>query len=404
MELFDLQRFHKGLHAGAELAGIAVVVQAVDTQHGPIILLVHDVAHQRALEAPVVAVFHLLVDDAVGMELLGQTIRGVPALLHLLIGDVAGALGMLHDVQADLGQGVLVVPEVDDLPSGGGAKAVAVGHHQRAAALDELGQVGVVDLAAHDGNSGAEGGLGVGLAGLQLLQRLPQVGEDQLLGAGEAHQIQHVELIAGDNGVIGLTHLADLADDGADLIMLGHRLADGGVGGIHAVLLRQRLQHAAAHLPDVGIQRVVRHFVGDVAVGDKEVGLVVHLQDLKMLHGAVHHGAGIHAGQRVQKLVAALHTALHQRTGILAGVVGHIIGGDVQRACPRCAQTHGKAVAEVEQRLGHMIAGIADGQPAICLCLLHQLVVGVFQQILKVDQMLQISQGSHLFPNVFFTG
>ena len=343
----------------------------------------HDVAHQRALEAPVVAVFHLLVDDAVGVELPGQTIRGVPALLHLLVGDVAGALGMLHNVQADLGQGVLVVPEVDDLPPGGGAEAVAVGHHQRAAALDRLG---------------------VGLAGLQLLQRLPQVGEDQLLGAGEAHQVQHMELIAGDNGVIGPTHLADLADDGADLVMLCHRLADGGVGGIHAVLLRQRLQHTAAHLPDVGIQCVVRHFVRDVAVGDKEVGLVVHLQDLEMLHGAVHHGAGVHAGQRVQKLVAALHTALYQRTGILAGVVGHIIGGDVQRACPRCAQTHGKAVAEVEQRLGHMVAGIADGQPAIRLRLLHQLVVGVFQQILKVDQMLQISQGLHLFPNVFFTG
>jgi len=123
-----------------------------------------------------------------------------------------------------------------------------------------------------------------------------------------------------------------------------------------------------------------------------------------VLHGAVHHGAGIHAGQRVQELVAALHAALHQRAGILAGVVGHVIGGDVQGACPGRTQAHGKAVADVEQRLGHVVAGIADGQLAIRLRLLHQLIVGVFQQIFEVDQMLQISQELHLSPNVIFTG
>ena len=139
-----------------------------------------------------------------------------------------------------------------------------------------------------------------------------------------------MELVARDHRVLRLTHLADLADDGADLVVLRHGLADGSVGDVHAVLLRQRLQHAALHLLHVGIQRVVRDLVGDVAVADKEVGLVVHLQDLEVLHGAVHHGAGVHTRQSVQKLVAALHAALHQGAGIFAGVVGHIIGSDVQ--------------------------------------------------------------------------
>ena len=58
------------------------------------------------------------------------------ALLHLLIGDVAGALGVLHNVHADLGQGVLIVLQLDDLPPGSGAEAVSVGHYQSDAALD----------------------------------------------------------------------------------------------------------------------------------------------------------------------------------------------------------------------------------------------------------------------------
>ena len=139
-----------------------------------------------------------------------------------------------------------------------------------------------------------------------------------------------MELIAGDDRVFLLAQLADLADDGTDLVVLLHRLTDGRVGGIHAVLFRQGIQHPAAHLLDVRVQRVVGDLVGDVAVGDKEVGLVIHLQNFKVLHGAVHHGTGVHAGQRVQELVAALHAALHQGARIFTGVVGHIVGSDVQ--------------------------------------------------------------------------
>ena len=189
----------------------------------------HDVAHQRALKAPVVAVFHLLIDDSVSVILPCQTIRRLTALLHLLIGDVAGALGVLHNVHTDLGQGVLIVLQLNDLPTGGGAEAVPVGHHQCAAALDELRQLRVVDLAARDEYARPVARFRVRLARAQLLQRLSQVRQDQVLGTGKAHQVQHVELIAGDDRVFLLAQLTDLADDGTDLVVLLHRLTDSGI-------------------------------------------------------------------------------------------------------------------------------------------------------------------------------
>ena len=243
-------------------------------------------------------------------------------------------------MQADLGEGVLVVLQLDDLAAGGGAEAVAVGDHQCAAALDELGQAGIVDLGADDGHSCAEGALLVGLAGLQLGQRLSQVGQDQGLGAAVGDQVQHMELIAGDHRVVGLAHLADLGDDAADLVVLLHSLADGGVRSVNTEHLGHSVQHAQAHLPDVGVQRVVRDLVGHVRVGHKEVGLVVDMQDLEVLHGAVHHGAGVNADQRIQELVAALDRPLQQCPGKLAGVVGHVVGGDVDGPGVGCAQPY----------------------------------------------------------------
>ena len=42
-----------------------------------------------------------------------------------------------------------------------------------------------------------------------------------------------------------------------------------------------------------------------------------------------------------------------------------------------------------------MIAGVAEDDAAVLLRLPYQLVVGVFQKVFKVDQMLQIFQ---MFP------
>ena len=132
LDALDLQRFNERLHAGAELSGIAVVVQTVDRKDRPVLLFRHNVADERALKAPVVAVLHLFIDDALGAELAGKTVGGVTALLDLFIGDVAGAFGMLHVVQAELRKYVVGVVELNDLAARRGAEAVAVGNYERA--------------------------------------------------------------------------------------------------------------------------------------------------------------------------------------------------------------------------------------------------------------------------------
>ena len=303
-------------------------------------------------------------------------------------------------MQADLGQGGLVVLELDDLAAGRGAEAVAVRDNQSAAALDELGEVVVVDLGADDGDSRTVGVDLVGFALSQLLQRLAQVGQNQALGTRVGDQVEHMELIAGDDGVVRLAHLGDLGEDPADLVMLLNGFADGLIGGVDAELFGQLVEHVDAHLLDIGIQRIVGDLEGDVTVGHKEVGRLVDPEDLEVLHGAVHHGAGVHTDHGVQELVAALNAALHQSTGVLAGVVGHVVGGDVDGAGVGGAQSHGEAVADVEQSFGDMVAGVAEADVALGLSLFDQLIIGVLKQVFKEDKMLKIFQMLHLFYRI----
>ena len=54
-----------------------------------------------------------------------------------------------------------------------------------------------------------------------------------------------------------------------------------------------------------------------------------------------------------------------------------------------------RTVLAVEEDLLNVIAGVAEDDAAVRLSLPNQLVVGVFQKVFKVDQMLQIFQ---MFP------
>ena len=51
-------------------------------------------------------------------------------------------------------------------------------------------QAGIVDLAADDGNAGTVRALGVRLALFELSRRLAQVGQDERLRAGVAHEVE----------------------------------------------------------------------------------------------------------------------------------------------------------------------------------------------------------------------
>ena len=156
-----------------------------------------------------------------------------------------------------------------------------------------------------------------------------------------------MELIARDDGIVRLAHLADLRKDAADLVVLRHGLADGGVGGVHPVALLHHVQEPHPHLLDIVADGVVLHLVGHIGVGDEEIRLLVHLEQLKMLIEPVHHGAGVHPGQPVQEVEAPLDAPLHQRPGKLAGVVRHVIGGNVDGAGPRGPQAHREAVIDI---------------------------------------------------------
>ena len=59
-------------------------------------------------------------------------------------------------------------------------------------------------------------------------------------------------LIAGDNGVFSLTHIADLGEDLAHFVVLLDCLADSLIGGIDAELLVQVIQNMLLHLICVG--------------------------------------------------------------------------------------------------------------------------------------------------------
>ena len=183
--------------------------------------------------------------------------------------------------------------------------------------------------------------------------------------------------------------------------MLLDCLADSLLGDVNAELLVDVVQEMKLHLGNVCVDGVVNYFVGNVHVSYKELFLFVDLQDIEMLHCAVHHGAGVNADHRVEELVAAFDAAFHQCTCILAGVVGHVVGRDIDGASVGCAQTHGETVAYVEKNLGNMVAGIAKADIALSLSLLYQVIVGILKKTFEVDQMLKIFQMLHLFFKEF---
>ena len=162
-------------------------------------------------------------------------------------------------------------------------------------------------------------------------------------------------------------------------------LTQGGVGDVHAQLLVHHVQHPVLHLDNIVLQGVIRILVRDIRVRHEEIGLVDALEKLNVLHAAVHLRAGVHAADAVQEIVAPLDGPLDQGAAVLTCVVRHVIRRHVDAARIRRAHPDREAVVYIEQHLGHVIAGVAEGEHAFLLSLAHQLVVGVLKQILKVD-------------------
>ena len=150
------------------------------------------------------------------------------------------------------------------------------------------------------------------------------------------------------------------------------------------------LQHGQVHVA-VGILERDLH----ILVEELGVALPHGVQQLHVLHRAVHHRAAVGRDDAVGEVEAALDGALEQGAAGLAEEVRHIIGRDVHGAGVGRGEADGNAVAQVQQGFGDVFAGVGDADLAVAFRLGHKRVVRLLQQVLEVNQMLQVS---HLIP------
>ena len=318
MNLLDLHAFHECLHTGAHLAGGSDVIRAVNGQDGITVVIVEDVRAEHALVRPRVAELDLLVNDAVSLVLLGKLIDVFAAADHLGHVHVARALGTVHVLSADLGQRVLVVRQRDRVAARERTVAEAVGTDIGAGLLDELNEVNIIDLGADDDHTRAVRIFLVRTAGLELLERLLELVDEQILRRDIGRECDDVELIARNARVGPLAVLADGADELAHAVVLGDGLADGRVRDVDAIDIVQRREDMVAALEHVQIQAVVVRLHRDLHVLKEELRLVLAhgLEQFHVLHGAVHHRAAVRRDHAVGKVVAALNGALKQRAAV----------------------------------------------------------------------------------------
>ena len=209
-----------------------------------------------------------------------------------------------------------------------------------------------------------------------------------------------MELVAGDGGAIPLAVLADGAQQLAHTVVLGHGLADGGVGDVDAVVLRQGLEDVVAALEHVQVEAVFVPLHGNLHVLEEEMlfALAHGLEQLHVLDASVHHGAAVGGDDAVGEIEAALDGPLQQGAAVFAQEAGQVVGGDIHRAGARRTQPDGKGARQVEQRFRRVLTGVGDAHFTLLLGLPDQLVVGFLQEVLKVVQVLQVFQGtSHSF-------
>ena len=228
--------------------------------------------------------------------------------------------------------------------------------HAGAAALHQLGEVGIVILGPGQDDLAAEVLLLVRFTGLHLFGGLTQIGENQVLRTCQRDQLNHMKLITGNGGIVQLAVASDLVDEAADLVVL----LDGGhdclVGGVNAEMSLQLVE-------DVGTQLITEVFIGNLIVfeGDVAEGAeeVIVVDDAHVLDG----------------VKVLLFQMLLETAGCAAGR----------------SQSDREAAGQVEKYFRHEVAGIATCALAIGFGLFDKVVVGFLKQILKVDQVFEIS-------------
>ena len=345
---------------------------------------------QDLLVAPELAELHALVDDAVRAELVDEAPELGVALVNLVAGHEARALVPMQIVPRDGVEGALALGYLYPLAAREAAEAVAVGDDHGAAALDELREVGVVYLAAGEDNPGAVGELRLGLAVPYLLERLLEVGQDKIVRAGLAHELYHMELVAGYRRVRQLAEIAYLGDHVAELVEVLDGLPHGLLGDVDAQLVAQGLDYLDSELGLIVVEAGLVPLHGRVHDGDEELVVLHGIEQEEVLLHTLHGRAALRAEEGAEIVVPALYGALEDAAHIGTVAVGHVIGCDVGRGAARRAQAAREAPRQVEQHLGHIVAVVAQAQLPLVHGPGHQLVLRLLQEILEVNQMLQV--------------
>ena len=204
------------------------------------------------------------------------------------------------------------------------------------------------------------------------------------MGTHLAHELDHVELIAGDGRVLKLAEVAYLRDHVAQLVELGNGLAHGLVGGVHPQPVVQRVHHLQLQLGLVVVQRGLVTLHGRVDDRDEEIVVLDGVKQEEVLFHALHRGAALGAEEGAQVVVAALYRALEYAAHVGTVAVGHVVGGDVRRRAARRAQAGGEAPRQIQQYLGYVVAVVAQRRLPLVHGLGHKLVLRLLQQILKI--------------------
>ena len=272
-------------------------------------------------------------------------------------------------------------------------ETVAVGDDHCAGHLQQLRDRGIVELRADEHHPCAVPWLRVRLARLKLFKGLAQKRQNQLLRAREAHELDHVKFIARDDGIFRLAEISDLGDDAAELVVPLDRLAQALLREVHAEALGERLHdlllQLAAEVAAVPFPFFDRH----VDAAEIELFVRDQLAVFEILLHAVHRGAALLPNQRGDEIVPALERALEDASGVGAGAVRHVIRGEVRIRAAGRAQADAEAALHVEQRLGNVGAVVGERDFPLGARLPDKGVVRLAQQLLKVGQMLQVSQG-----------
>lgn len=168
--------------------------------------------------------------------------------------------------------------------------------------------------------------------------------------------------------------------------MLLNGFADCRVAHVDAEMLVKGLQAMLLHLQNVVFER---HFValhGHVAVGCEKSFVGAAAEVLDVFGKAIHHSARFGCNQAVKEGKSAFESAFQNSAARFAENGAEIVVAHFRAGCSWRAQSDRENARQVEQRFGNLIANVTDCLSSRLLRLLDEFVVGVFQQVLKVDE------------------